>query len=110
MILYLWLKMCQHSLPCSIVYAHCLFPGRAFASLYVLLFLEKEAEIGGRDRRNIFMQHSKINKIDAHCFDSKRDVFAANKKIKYSSLSLWLSGLIGTLHVPGCKTAKTDFS
>ena len=28
--------------------AHCLLPGRAFASLYVLLFLEKEAEIGGR--------------------------------------------------------------
>ena len=41
--------MCQHNLPCSIVYAHCLLPGRAFASLYVLLFLEKEAEIGGRD-------------------------------------------------------------
>ena len=47
--IYLWLKMCQHNLPCSIVYAHCLLPGRAFASLYVLLFLEKEAEIGGRD-------------------------------------------------------------
>ena len=40
--------MCQHNLPCSIVYAHCLLPGRAFASLYVLLILEKEAEIGGR--------------------------------------------------------------
>ena len=40
--------MCQHNLPCSIVYAHCLLPGRAFSSLYVLLFLEKEAEIGGR--------------------------------------------------------------
>ena len=40
--------MCQHNLPCSIVYAHCLLPGRAFASLHVLLFLEKEAEIGGR--------------------------------------------------------------
>ena len=35
-------------LTCSIVYAHCLLPGRAFASLYVLLFLEKEAVIGGR--------------------------------------------------------------
>ena len=46
--IYLWLKMCQHKLPCSIVYAHCLLPGRAFASLYVLLILEKEAEIGGR--------------------------------------------------------------
>ena len=41
--------MCQHNLPCSIVYAHCLLPGRAFASLYVVLFLEKEAEIGGRE-------------------------------------------------------------
>ena len=30
-------------------FAHCLLPGRAFAPLYVLLFLEKEAEIGGRD-------------------------------------------------------------
>ena len=30
-------------------FAHCLLPGRAFASLYALLFLEKEAEIGGRD-------------------------------------------------------------
>ena len=31
-------------------FAHCLLPGRAFASLYALLFLEKEAEIGGRAR------------------------------------------------------------
>ena len=46
--IYLLLKMCQHNLPCSIVYAHCLLPGRAFASHYVLLFLEKEAVIGGR--------------------------------------------------------------
>ena len=30
-------------------FAHCLLPGRAFASLYALLFLEKEAEIGGRE-------------------------------------------------------------
>ena len=29
-------------------FAHCLLPGRAFASLYALLFLEKEAEIGSR--------------------------------------------------------------
>ena len=32
-------------------FAHCLLPGRAFASLYVLLFLEKEAEIGGRENQ-----------------------------------------------------------
>ena len=29
-------------------FAHCLLPGWAFASLYALLFLGKEAEIGGR--------------------------------------------------------------
>ena len=34
-------------------FAHCLLPGRAFASLYVLLFLEKEAEIGGRVLENL---------------------------------------------------------
>ena len=47
--------MCQHNLPCSIVYAHCLLSGRAFASLYVLLFLEKEAEIGGREAGIFFL-------------------------------------------------------
>ena len=36
-------------------FAHCLLPGRAFASLYALLFLEKEAEIGGRDFRLDFI-------------------------------------------------------
>ena len=58
--------MCQHNLPCSIVYAHCLLPGRAFASLYVLLFLEKEAEIGGRDRckaNATFQDHVIYNSI-----------------------------------------------
>ena len=34
-------------------FAHCLLPGRAFASLYALLFLEKEAEIGGREEAAI---------------------------------------------------------
>ena len=53
--------MCQHNLPCSIVYAHCLLPGRAFASLYVLLFLEKEAEIGGREKA------IGVLKLDFHC-------------------------------------------
>ena len=61
--------MCQHNLPCSIVYAHCLLPGRAFASLYVLLFLEKEAEIGGRvvigHNINIFLAES-LNISNAH--------------------------------------------
>ena len=50
--------MCQHNLPCSIVYAHCLLPGRAFASLYVLLFLEKEAEIGGREDSDLSIRVS----------------------------------------------------
>ena len=59
--------MCQHNLPCSIVYAHCLLPGKDFASLYVLLFLEKEAVIGGRDcpaydslRQHLFRKASNL--------------------------------------------------
>ena len=43
-------------------FAHCLLPGRAFASLYVLLFLEKEAEIGGRVK--VFSENIKI--MSAH--------------------------------------------
>ena len=40
-------------------FAHCLLPGRAFASLYALLFLEKEAEIGGRvTGKDIFLPFS----------------------------------------------------
>ena len=42
-------------------FAHCLLPGRAFASLYALLFLEKEAEIGGRDSK------SEISMEVPHC-------------------------------------------
>ena len=38
-------------------FARCLLPGRAFASLYVLLFLEKEAEIGGRALLVLFHQY-----------------------------------------------------
>ena len=38
-------------------FAHCLLPGRAFASLYVLLFLEKEAEIGGRVKVDVFIKY-----------------------------------------------------
>ena len=58
--------MCQHNLPCSIVYAHCLLPGRAFASLYVLLFLEKEAEIGGRE-------HDGVISKSVFCLDVTKD-------------------------------------
>ena len=42
-------------------FAHCLLPGRAFASLYVLLFLEKEAEIGGRANRVTEIMFEKVN-------------------------------------------------
>ena len=41
-------------------FAHCLLPGRAFASLYVLLFLEKEAEIGGREEVLAKTEHPTI--------------------------------------------------
>ena len=43
-------------------FAHCLLPGRAFASLYVLLFLEKEAEIGGRGYRRHYLKEI----VDGH--------------------------------------------
>ena len=39
-------------------FAHCLLPRRAFASLYALLFLEKEAEIGGRASVNCSFRKS----------------------------------------------------
>ena len=48
-------------------FAHCLLPGRAFASLYALLFLEKEAEIGGRDYRR-------------YALDTKRDGLIEGQK------------------------------
>ena len=44
-------------------FAHCLLPGRAFASLYVLLFLEKEAEIGGRG-----IAKTRMVACSSHCF------------------------------------------
>ena len=40
-------------------FARCLLPGRAFASLYVLLFLEKEAEIGDRVIANFVFKLTK---------------------------------------------------
>ena len=52
-------------------FAHCLLPGRAFAPLYVLLFLEKEAEIGGRvvmcAQKNSFIETVLLSTYDA-CF------------------------------------------
>ena len=50
-------------------FAHCLLPGRAFASLYALLFLEKEAEIGGRDTV-CFMHGLSIYEIKRICHRS----------------------------------------
>ena len=47
-------------------FAHCLLPGRAFASLYVLLFLEKEAEIGGREFANSLNQDQGLD-LDPAC-------------------------------------------
>ena len=41
-------------------FAHCLLPGRAFASLYALLFLEKEAEIGGRVNQSSAFNHGSM--------------------------------------------------
>ena len=55
-----------NNLPCSIIYAHCLLSGRAFASLYVLLFLEKEAEIGGRVNEGQKYCRAFCNTFDLH--------------------------------------------
>ena len=67
--------LCQHNLPCSIVYAHCLLPGRAFASLYVLLFLEKEAEIGGRDKVSQHNYHNiHLLNVDSKFRDTEYEV------------------------------------
>ena len=52
-------------------FAHCLLPGRAFASLYALLFLEKEAEIGGRVVDN--KQLSVKNETDSIILWNKND-------------------------------------
>ena len=63
-----WISIHVYILPCSIVYAHCLLPGRAFASLYVLLFLEKEAEIGGRvDEILLDIGFSLTGLLPMHC-------------------------------------------
>ena len=55
-------------------FAHCLLPGRAFASLYALLFLEKEAEIGGRvsTRGNASTTASRAEQYSDSC-DSDQD-------------------------------------
>ena len=65
--------MCQHNLPCSIVYAHCLLPGRAFASLYVLLFLEKEAEIGGREYGTLNFAQFRVKETKTTVVPTKSD-------------------------------------
>ena len=48
-------------------FAHCLLPGRAFASLYVLLFLEKEAEIGGRVNCENYVRNGNENTKSSKC-------------------------------------------
>ena len=56
-------------------FAHCLLPGRAFASLYALLFLEKEAEIGGR-----------VTAITNHVIKYCETVFERNDKNLFLSV------------------------
>ena len=59
-------------------FAHCLLPGRAFASLYALLFLEKEAEIGGRVISSVwYSECSKILNIFLILFSNKMLLFRA---------------------------------
>ena len=63
-------------------FAHCLLPGRAFASLYALLFLEKEAEIGGRVKAcRLGHPHYEIKFIDFFASDLIKTAFIAQKCI-----------------------------
>ena len=55
-------------------FAHCLLPGRAFASLYVLLFLEKEAEIGGRDYPMAVLMMSWLNYVMSFMAECQRGI------------------------------------
>ena len=86
--------MCQHNLLCSIVYAHCLLPRRAFASLYVLFFLEKEAEIGGCvniicfvEKNNIFLRFC-LCIIESDTVKSDCPVQIFRKMMKYLKITL----------------------
>ena len=54
-------------------FAHCLLPGRAFASLYVLLFLEKEAEIGGRVEKTSQITTPGVIQVIMFSFEWKTD-------------------------------------
>ena len=64
-------------------FAHCLPPGRAFASLYALLFLEKEAEIGGRVK--IASQNRVMHTVHRVFLDSLRYL-----KLSFISINLLL--------------------
>ena len=57
-------------------FAHCLLPGRAFASLYVLLFLEKEAEIGGRAKSRLVCSWSILAE---YCYSDKVKELTSNR-------------------------------
>ena len=70
-------------------FAHCLLPGRAFASLYALLFLEKEAEIGGRADRPQSKMSILVTDVDKNPY---RVLIAIGDK--WQSTTLFLAILI----------------
>ena len=65
-------------------FAHCLLPGRAFASLYALLFLEKEAEIGGRVSRMEKQTVFAGKKLVSPKFHLLKTILSANEKLPLS--------------------------
>ena len=70
-------------------FAHCLLPGRAFASLYVLLFLEKEAEIGGRDIVGQRYNYALRNADHIQSFRSSSNLFSDS--FFSSTITVWHS-------------------
>ena len=88
-------------------FAHCLLPGRAFASLYVLLFLEKEAEIGGRVHvplKYFFLFCYLIRLIDS-AIGYVRNLFIAH--LYNSTLILQPSATNRNCPIPDLKTRLT---
>ena len=74
-------------------FAHCLLPGRAFASLYALLFLEKEAEIGGREIMDQQMILDIRNFCLFVCFNALRPkstaMVMAGRSVHLTTLFFW---------------------
>ena len=91
-------------------FAHCLLPGRAFASLYVLLFLEKEAEIGGRVIILIFNLDSQFS-CYCHTLISNQPTSVAPKAGQHEGWLLydWREALLCSIHAQSSNMNRKYF-